>query len=235
MPAREKPSTPDIVTVLNNAANGRLADRALNIHEATRALRLAFRTTTTVAWDWLASLSSESSPVLRIANASSHRALSNVWRDGWRSTVDEGLPGGSNGLYDYITLRADGSQSLSDDIQGTSTATQWVLLTPTLHTMATRVRQAVATREKAHAERKAARLAAFEEAHPGARATAQEFLKRAGATNLMTSVEVVPDSSDGLRVDGKMIGGRTILTLTVYAEDIEPVTGLLASVLEVRA
>lgn len=230
MPPRKQPSTAEIIAVLERAAGGNLADRALNIHEATRSLRLAFRTTNTVAREWLANLSSMDEPVVTIANGS-HRTLSAVWRDGWRFTLDEDLPGGRHGIHDHVTLRADGTQSLGDDIQGDANQTQWVLLTKTLHTMAARVIQRNAEREKARAERAAARLAAFDEAHPGARATAQEFLKRAGATNLMTSVEVVPDSSDGLRVDGKTIGGRTVLTLTVYAEDIRPVTALLASAL----
>lgn len=235
MPARPRPAAQEILAVLDRAADGKLADRALNIHQATRSLRLAFRTTTTVAWGWLESLSNADKPILRIANAGSHRALSTVWREGWIPTREEGLPGGEHGIHDYITLRADGTQALGDSIQGDATPTQWVLLTPTLHTMAMRVRQKAAEREKAQAERKAARLAAFDEAHPGAREAAREFLARAGATNLMTSVEVASDYGEGTRIDGRRIGGRTVLTLTVYAEDIEPVAALLASVPEVRA
>lgn len=231
MPARPQPSTPDILVVLERAANGQLAQRALSIHEATRALRLAFRTTNTTASWWLENLSTEDNPVVQLANAGSHRMLSSVWRGGWKPIRDVGLPGGEHGLGDFIALRADGTQTLDTDRPSTPGATQWVVLTPTLHTMAIRTRQHVAAKMREQRDRKAASLAAFESAHPQALRIAREFLARAEVSNYMTGVEGVTGGSQGRRIDGRMLGGPTHLTFTVYAEDIEPFVTLLASAL----
>lgn len=226
MPVRPRPATAAILDVLMRAGN--IAMDAIRYHSAQRALRLAFKTTNTVASTWLAELSAEENPVLLLVHSYSYGMLSSAWRGPERKHVplsELGFPDGNRDLDDCITLRPNGSQTLEGtDDNGYSA---WVVLTSTLTTMMVRTRHHVAVKRAKQREEKQMEADAFEVAHPGALAVLHSLLRSAGTNNCVSEVRAQHTGHEAQEIDGKILGGPNYVSITLYHTDIDAVTAKL--------
>lgn len=222
--ARPRPDTAEIIAALRTAED--LDTHALGVNDAIRVLRRTFRTTNVAALRWLGELSASDTPPLHMIHTSRGGVIASVWRTpGWLSISLLNLPDGSRGADDWITLRHDGGQTL-DPFSGADDR-QWVILPGTATRMGERVRELVRKREQAERERLVADEAAFENAHPHAVGTVHELLRRAGVGNGMTTVQTSVRGRTGSRTGGIMIGGSTMMTITLCHEDISAVVAEL--------
>lgn len=226
MPSRPRPDTATILEVLQRA--GDIATDAIPYYAAQHALRLAFRTTNSVAGAWLAELSAEADPVLLLVHSHSYGMLSTAWRGPERKHVllsELGFPDGHHELDDCISLHPHGSQALGHTTdQGLSA---WVVLTDTLTTMTVRMRQHVAMKREKRREEAQAMADAFNAAHPDALPVWQAFLKLAGVSNRVSEVRATHTGHEAREIDGAVLGGPNYLTITLYHQDIDDVTAKL--------
>lgn len=233
MGPRVNPGAERIAEVLTRS--GSAATHALTEHQATRVVRLAFKTTGSVAFTWLQELSAMIEPQVLLVSSSSHNSLDAAWRrDGWTPLERLGFMEPNPSPHDFVMLRPNGSQTL-DEIPENRGVTHWVVLADTLRDMAERTRHYRAMQRKEQQEKAAANLAKFTQAHPRAVKVMRELLDSAGARNAMTEIRATHTGHDGRTVDGVALGGPNYLALTLYDEDIDAVTALLAELMEPRS